>query len=897
VRKVLFLLLIFPCILLAEPGEVHLVLGSDTAIWEGMNVRHYNCYYNVNLYTDPQRNAYRVMEPAFREQFVDSYGQQVKMTWWMMAGNIFRYASNKNVPLPNIMTMYLMQKYHGETIQQNGDELSLHYHTFAWTDYDGDGTFYWNQSLTFPECRADFDVTVAQFLLEENVYPVSFRSGWHYMDNDWQNYLDELLPYSLHNDWPAMRTDNEEPLDNTYDWSLAPETWVPYHPSPENYQLPGDGRGWNVRSDHMSSITQTMMDDIFEQANQGIDQVACIWAHLPESNFLDNIEKIDNLAHIAANKFQNVKFRYCTAIEAMQRWQKTTDTEAPIVTIEELPNGENVSFIIKTNEPIFQTQPFVAVKDVYERYYLLQCNNIARYKWQTLQSISKNQLAKIGVAVCDMVGNLTTDFINYLPDDIYIDNKSPGFIEEDGNWTTSTANSWGVDSRIATLSENEIADAKWLPNIIQPGYYNILVQVPPIANPAEQVIFKIYNNGDCVDTTIFNNPLPTLDWIYIGTTFFTTEGENYLNMTASGDGQAGKVLIADVAKFSALIPERFLYIEQNLIDFGEVSQDDTIFLDLKTANHGLENLTLSGVFTTTQTLKTQISFPVVIPGMSNEILPLQFSSPWKGIISDTLILVSDDPIEPNYAIPFNANVQSYFTIIDNENSLHYNEAGQWQTSVAEAYGPSSRFSYLNKGPGAYATFRATVTKPGIYEIFEIVPTTVNSTNHALYILSISNVPIDTVVIDQNEGSGNWVSIGKYNLPPDIPIEMKVLDTGKSTAGSVIRADAVKFALVEEFLSVENLLGGNNPPEFQLEQNFPNPFNSSTIINYSIREESLVKLSIYNSIGQKVATLINKYQQPGRYSASWNANLLTSGIYFYQLKTDSYYKVRKLIVIK
>jgi len=60
------------------------------------------------------------MDPAFLEQLVDSYGQPLKMTWWMMAGNIFRYATNRNVPVPNIMTMYLMKKYHGDNVQING---------------------------------------------------------------------------------------------------------------------------------------------------------------------------------------------------------------------------------------------------------------------------------------------------------------------------------------------------------------------------------------------------------------------------------------------------------------------------------------------------------------------------------------------------------------------------------------------------------------------------------------------------------------------------------------------------------------------------------------------------------------------------------------------------------
>ena len=195
-----FLIIIFFTELVLSQGKVYLVLGSDTAIWSGMDVSRYHCYYNLSLYTAPSSNTTVVMSETFRNQILDSYGNKLKMTWWMMAGNIFRYATNNNIPVSNTMTLYLMKKYFGDNIELWGDELSLHYHTFFWSDYDGDGKYWWNQSKTFLESKDDFDFTLAQYLLEENVFPVSFRSGWHFMDNGWQNYLNEILPYSLHND-------------------------------------------------------------------------------------------------------------------------------------------------------------------------------------------------------------------------------------------------------------------------------------------------------------------------------------------------------------------------------------------------------------------------------------------------------------------------------------------------------------------------------------------------------------------------------------------------------------------------------------------------------------------------------------------------------------------------
>lgn len=121
------LLLTYQTFALAQ-GNVYLVLSSDTGIWDGLNVDTYHDYYKFDLYTNPSMNAYKVMDPAFRNQITDSYGQGLKMTWFMMGGNTFRYATNTNVPLNNTMVLYLMKKYHGDAIAKWGDEVTLHYH-------------------------------------------------------------------------------------------------------------------------------------------------------------------------------------------------------------------------------------------------------------------------------------------------------------------------------------------------------------------------------------------------------------------------------------------------------------------------------------------------------------------------------------------------------------------------------------------------------------------------------------------------------------------------------------------------------------------------------------------------------------------------------------------------
>lgn len=85
--------------------------------------------------------------------------------------------------------------------------------------------------------------------------------------------------------------------------------------------------------------------------------------------------------------------------------------------------------------------------------------------------------------------------------------------------------------------------------------------------------------------------------------------------------------------------------------------------------------------------------------------------------------------------------------------------------------------------------------------------------------------------------------------------------------------------------------------FNLKQNFPNPFNPATTIKFSLAEEAEVTLSIYNSLGQKVTELVNTNLKAGNYNYQWNAGEVSSGIYFYELLTDKYRAVKKMILLK
>lgn len=91
--------------------------------------------------------------------------------------------------------------------------------------------------------------------------------------------------------------------------------------------------------------------------------------------------------------------------------------------------------------------------------------------------------------------------------------------------------------------------------------------------------------------------------------------------------------------------------------------------------------------------------------------------------------------------------------------------------------------------------------------------------------------------------------------------------------------------------------GNQPIDFSLEQNFPNPFNPSTTIKYSIPRDEFVNLSVYNMLGEKVASIVHQQQLTGNYKVTFNASKLSSGMYIYVLNTKDFTSSKKLILMK
>ena len=126
-------------------------------------------------------------------------------------------------------------------------------------------------------------------------------------------------------------------------------------------------------------------------------------------------------------------------------------------------------------------------------------------------------------------------------------------------------------------------------------------------------------------------------------------------------------------------------------------------------------------------------------------------------------------------------------------------------------------------------------------------------------------------------------------------------TGRGVDSQVQAADPL-LDLVDRMEAVLRGSSGSRPvaplpSRYTLHQNYPNPFNPTTEIRFDLPENSHVELSIFNTLGQKVATLMDEPRTAGTYRAQWDASSVASGIYLYQMKAGTFTKTKKMILMR
>ena len=149
---------------------------------------------------------------------------------------------------------------------------------------------------------------------------------------------------------------------------------------------------------------------------------------------------------------------------------------------------------------------------------------------------------------------------------------------------------------------------------------------------------------------------------------------------------------------------------------------------------------------------------------------------------------------------------------------------------------------------------------------------------------------DSLVAVFDSTTGELTLSAHSGYTGDAVLNIKVSDDSNATVEMDLLVN------VSSVTGLEDLFSGI-PKEYVLMQNYPNPFNPVTSIRYGLPKPSLVRLEIYNVLGQRVKTLVNEYQKAGYYLISFNAQNFASGLYIYHLQTEQFQAIKKMIFVK
>ncbi len=164
--------------------------------------------------------------------------------------------------------------------------------------------------------------------------------------------------------------------------------------------------------------------------------------------------------------------------------------------------------------------------------------------------------------------------------------------------------------------------------------------------------------------------------------------------------------------------------------------------------------------------------------------------------------------------------------------------------------------------------------------------------------------VDTVDIDYSTDGGNSWASAATNYPADndsinlsvpatagSPFKFRIIESGALDKGVVFISDPI---------AVSGSLSGipsTNHYSYFLANNYPNPFNPSTTIEYEVPSNSFVTLRVYDVLGREVETLVNETKGPGEYSVKFDGDKFPSGVYFYRMSAGNYTSIKKALLIK
>lgn len=232
-----------------------------------------------------------------------------------------------------------------------------------------------------------------------------------------------------------------------------------------------------------------------------------------------------------------------------------------------------------------------------------------------------------------------------------------------------------------------------------------------------------------------------------------------------------------------------------------------------------------------------------------------------------------------YTAPSNLGVQ---TLYANGNSVNYNQSpdgDQWN------WAPNKIVNVVAVVPVELVSFNAHVVTNSVMLSWS-TSTETNNRGFEIQRKSTSDES-DWVNIKFIRGAGTTTESQKYSYQ----------DENLPTGTYSYRLKQIDFDGTSKIYNLSEEIHITKPSDFVLNQNFPNPFNPSTVINFNIPIDEKVRLEVFDALGNRIAILIDEEKPAGNYAVNFDAASYTSGVYYYRISTKDFDLTKKMILMR
>ncbi len=364
----------------------------------------YDTWDKINVMLD------ELMSDEFRTSLPDSFGNGWIFNWCCV--DHVDYWDN---PRRRDMGYHNIFDHYARVIKNKGapDQIYFHYHPIA-------------LSRSAHHCATHYFATGDRFfqilsrrIIDRKWFPAVNRPGFHVTRPDSHWFMEQYITFDIANEGTDQDySHNLDIADGRFgDWRRAPISWTPYHPSHDDYQLPGNCRRWIARCLQVGGrgrlLRQQDVDQAFSEASDGSPVILAFSNH----DFRDmraDVNNVREMLRVACERYPGVKFRYSDVRDAMRSALNLPDRES----CDLVAQLEEDRLHVESEKGIFGPQPYLALKTKSGNYYHDNFDIQKPFHEWTYTFDHTNapvgSLEKIGVASSDDVANVTV--ITISPD-------------------------------------------------------------------------------------------------------------------------------------------------------------------------------------------------------------------------------------------------------------------------------------------------------------------------------------------------------------------------------------------------------------------------------------------------------------------------------------------------